>query len=335
MNITSVHNGFPSNVLRFDIQVGNICNYKCYYCSPELNSGTDDWPDLDLMKKNLTHLLNYYKEHTNKNKFDFYFIGGEPTHWKQLPDLIMYLKENFNCMINMTSNGSKNLKYWSSIAPYFDRVTLSVQNEYVNIEHFRNVADLLYENNVVVSASVMMDPRPGEWEKCVGYVDYLKKSRRKWTIRYVEIVGYDITYTPEQIQVMEQHKARSANLFWFLKNNKHYISKVRVVDNTGKTHKFKDNEVLLRKLNRFYGWDCNLGVDWLTIPRNGEITGACHQFPYNENKFYNLYSENFAEEFQPVIAPTTCKRMDCMCAIETILPKVKKDNKRLIPIYVN
>jgi hypothetical protein len=335
MNITSVHNGWPSNILRFDISLGNICNYKCYYCSPELNSGSDYWPDLELMKTNLTHLINYYKEHTNKNKFDFYFIGGEPTHWKKLPQLITWLKENFDCMINMSSNGSKDLEYWQMISPYFDRVTLSLHSEYVDIEHFRNVADVLYKNNTIVSVSTMMDPRPGEWEKCINYIDYMMKSKYRWTIRYVELIYPGLKYTPEQIAVMEKHKARSANIFWFLKNNKHYTSRVKVTDDAGVVHRLKDNEVLLKKLNNFYGWDCNLGVDWVTIPRSGEITGACKQMLFGESKHYNLYSENFVEEFQPKIQPTNCKSTFCHCMIETILPKQKNNFNKVIPIHAN
>jgi len=335
MNITSVTNGWPSDTLRLDFSLGNICNYKCWYCDPMLNAGTDYWPDLELMKTNITHLINYYKEHTNKKKFDFYFIGGEPTHWKQLPDLIKWLKENFDCMINMSSNGSKKLDYWQKISPYFNRVTLSGHVDYVDIDHFRNVADLLYKNNVVVSASMMMDPRPDAWQKCIDYVEYLKGSKYKWTIRYVELVGHDIVYTPEQIAVMETHKARSVNLFWFLKNNKHYISKPKVVDDKGKTHKFKDNEVLLRKLNNFYGWDCSVGVDWVVIPRNGNITGTCGQLLYGQDAYYNFYSENFAEEFQPQIQYAKCNQLECVCGIETIMPKFKSNNKKVIPIHAN
>jgi pyruvate-formate lyase-activating enzyme len=337
MNITSVTNGFPSkDVLRFDILLGNICNYKCYYCAPEFNGGTDEWIDLDLFKKNITHMVNYYKEHTTKKKFDFYFIGGEPTHWKKLPELCIWLKENFNCMINMSSNGSKKLSYWEKIAPYFNRVTLSVHNEYVDIKHFRDVCDILYKNNVIVSVSTMMDPRPGEWEKCMGYVDYMLDSKYKWTIRYVEITGHGIVYSPEQIAVMSRHKARSVNPFFFLKNNRHYISRVRVVDDAGKTHKLKDNEVLLRKLNNFYDWNCGLGVDWVSISRTGRISGTCGQLLYGEDKHYNFYSDNFLEEFQPNIQYAKCTQTACTCGIETIMPKFKDpDSKKIIPIYVN
>jgi hypothetical protein len=135
---------------------------------------------------------------------------------------------------------------------------------------------------------------------------------------------------------MSRHKARSVNVFFFLKNNKHYISRVKVVDDQGKTHKLKDNEVLLKKLNNFYDWNCGLGVDWVSISRTGRISGTCGQLLYGEDKHYNFYSDNFLEEFQPNIQYAKCTQTACTCGIETIMPKFKDpDSKKIIPIYVN
>jgi organic radical activating enzyme len=321
MELVSVENNWDAETLRIDITLGNICNYKCWYCFPGAHAGTDYWPDIELMKKNITHLINYYKKHANKKKFDFYFIGGEPTHWPKLIELVTFLKDNFNCLINMTSNGSKKIEYWEKIAPYFNRITLSCHHEYVKLEHFRDVADLLYEKNVVVSVSMMMDPY--KWEKSLLYIDFLKKSRHKWAIRYAELLGHSITYTEEQRNFLLNHKARNANIFWFFKNNKHYLSKVKVIDDAGKKHKFKDNEILARQLNHFNGWMCSLGINWVHIPRNGKISGTCGQIPYDTEKEYNFYSETFEIDFDPMISHTTCKVESCDCGIETVMPKYK------------
>ena len=96
MEIKEVKQNWSDKLIRIDLTIGNICNYKCWYCFTGCNEGTLKWPDFDTFTTNLCHLLDYYKEHTNKRKFDFHVMGGEITHWKQFFDLIKFFKENLN-----------------------------------------------------------------------------------------------------------------------------------------------------------------------------------------------------------------------------------------------
>jgi MoaA/NifB/PqqE/SkfB family radical SAM enzyme len=319
MKIISVDNNWNQDTLRIDINLGNICNYKCWYCWPGSNAGTDYWPNLEILQKNILILMQYYRKNSNKKIFDFHFVGGEPTHWTKLLDFIKFLKSNSDCLISMTSNGSKKIDYWKQISPYFDRVTLSYHHQFVNKETFRDICDLLYEANVMISVSVMMDPN--SWDKCIEGVEFLKKSKRTWTIRYVELIGDNFIYTPEQTIIIKKHRARRCNLFWFFKNNKHYHSKVIVRDSDNKKHKFQDNEILIKKLNHFKGWKCSVGVDWIHIQNDGKISGTCNQLLFGEKFYYNLYSENFEKEFNPTLVYATCDKVSCLCNIETIMPK--------------
>lgn len=333
MNLVSVHNNWRDEVLNIDISLGNYCNYKCWYCWPGSNYGTQKFPDIDVIKKNLSYLINYYKEHTNKKVFDVHFCGGEPSHWKDLPEFIKFLKEEHNCLISMTSNGSKKLEWWEKNARYFDRVHLSCHHEYVQLEEYRNLCDYLYTQNVVASVSVMMDPRA--WDKCIEIVEYLKDSKHQWTIRYVEIIDPTINYTQEQIDILTKHRARRVNSFFFFKNNKYHRSKVTVKDNIGKKYKFEDNEILLKKLNNFYGWECSVGVNWLNVSMTGRISGTCGQKLWGEEEHYNLYADDFLEKFQPTLQPAVCEQSVCLCNVETVMPKRKLDSKRVIPIYAS
>ncbi len=328
MNLVSVHNNWKDDVLNIDILLGNYCNYKCWYCFPGSNTGTHKFPSLYLIKRNLAHLINYYKEHTNKKVFDIHFCGGEPTHWKQLPELIKFLKQEFNCLISMTSNGSKDIDWWKENAQYFDRIHLSCHHEFVNIIEFRNLCDYLYEQNVVVSASVMMDPNA--WDTCMEIVDYLKRSRKKWTIRYAELIGSFIKYTDEQKKVLANHRARRVNLWFFWKNNKYHRSIVTALDELGKKYRLKDNELLLKRLNNFNGWECTVGVNWINVSMNGDISGTCGQTLYGNKHNYNLYDVDFTDVFKPNIQPSLCTKAECTCVIETIMPK-----RKVIPIYAN
>jgi organic radical activating enzyme len=335
MAIVSVDNAWKDDVFKIDINLGNYCNYKCWYCWPGSNEGTQKFPDLDLIKTNISHLITYMRDHGNKKVFDIHFCGGEPSHWPKLLEFVKYLKEEFNCLISMTSNGSKKMSWWKEAAKYFDRVHLSCHREFVDLKHFRDVADFLYKEKVVSSASVMMDPR--EWDQCMEIVDYLKQSKYSWTIRYVEIIDSSIKYTEEQINILKKHRARRSNPIQFWLRNKYLINKISVVDEDGKRHRIQDNELLLKKRNNFYGWECTVGVHWVNISMHGWIGGTCNQTPYGEEEKFNLYDPEFPNKFKPNLVASICSKTSCVCSPEVTMPKKKlhTENKKVIPIYAN
>jgi len=253
---------------------------------------------------------------------------------ERLTEFVKFLKENFNCLISMTSNGSKKIEWWKNNARYFDRIHMSCHREYVDIEQYRDLCDYLYDQKVVVSVSVMMDPTA--WDQCVGMVEYLKRSRRKWTIRYVELIGKTIDYTADQKKLLSKHRARRVSLWFFWRNNKYYRSIVTAKDNTGKKYRLEENEILLKRLNNFYGWECSLGINWVHISMAGDITGTCNQFLYGNDFHYNLYDLDFDKKFNPIVQSVICAKTSCVCNIETNMPKKKINNtNKVIPIYEN
>ena len=48
-----------------ELDLGNVCNYKCNYCFPGANEGTVLWPDIDKIE---AALLNYIKQHQRKTR---------------------------------------------------------------------------------------------------------------------------------------------------------------------------------------------------------------------------------------------------------------------------
>ena len=104
--ITQVINSRTPETLYIQYMIGNLCNYKCAYCFPGSNEGDYPWPDVDLVIKNLDHLINTYKQQ-GKTKFEFYILGGEPTIWMDLPVLCKHLKEHHNSVIRISTNGSR------------------------------------------------------------------------------------------------------------------------------------------------------------------------------------------------------------------------------------
>ena len=337
MNIIEVKQNWPTGYMRIDVSLGNICNYKCWYCWPGSNEGTYKWPEFNLLVKNISHVLDYYIKHTDKRKFDFNLLGGEITHWKRFIDFIKYFKEKYDCIFTLTTNASKKLEWWKEAAPYLDYVGISSHHQFCDPIHIRNVADLLYKENVLVVVKVLMDPF--EWDKCLDHVEIYKKSKHRWTIRYLEIIDNNrVSYTEEQKNLMLKLRARGPNIFWFLKNNKSYVSKVSVTDNFGRTHKIKDHQIVLDRMNNFKEWECDLGIDWIAFKIDGSVSGICGNSLYANSEVLNINDTNFSEKFHPEIKPTICNQDSCWCLFETNMNKRKLSttpNKKVIPIHAN
>lgn len=297
------------------MSIGNICNYQCWYCFKGAHEGNYKWYDYNILIKNTDHLFQWYIRN-GKSRFDIHFVGGEPTHWPDLIEYVKYLKSKYNCLISMTSNGSKKLSYWNDISNYFDKIQLSYHYSQADLQKFIDVADLLYSKGVIISVNTMMDPL--KWDECIAAIDQMKTSNYCWTIKYSEILS-NIPYSETQKQTLKKHKARNSNFFWFWLNNK-YKPLVIKVDNK----KVLENYLLVNKLNNFKGWNCNLGIDWLHIGPNGDIGGTCRELVFGESKLYNFRSIDFSDQFNPVFKSVICNKKSCSCLPEINITKCLK-----------
>lgn len=332
MKIVEVKQRWPRDKLRIEIMIGNTCNYKCWYCFPGSNEGTHRWPEYNLFVKNFEYLLRYYTEHLDKKVFEVHIIGGEPTMWPEFGKFIQHFKDNFNCIFSMSSNGSRTLRWWEEYGRYMDKVILSCHHETVDIDHFIKVADCLYDQQVIVTGLVLMDPT--HWDKCMKLVESLKTSQRRWGIDIQEIYHDTISYSESQKEMLKKHRYRQVNPIWFLRNNKHTLLKTSVVTDEGNVIKLKSNEIVLKKINNFYGWDCNLGIDSLFIDKEGNITGACGNNLYGLDFQYNIKSDDFIEKFTPELKTATCEKISCWCQPESNLnKKIKNQPSPLSTVY--
>jgi organic radical activating enzyme len=319
-DLIKIDSNVPEDVLRIELFLSNFCNYKCWYCFPGSNEGTHRWPNLEPLMSNLSFLLNHYKNNAMKKRFHLHIIGGEPTLWKDLEIFIKHFKENYNCKITTSTNASRTLRWWDEHGQHFDEVLLSCHHQYVDIEHTIEVANILYKKNVWVTAVVLMDP--DAWEKCIKIVDKLK-SKVKCPISVAEIQHSTINYTQEQKKYISSNAKKIPNLWYFLKSKRpiHKNPKVYFTDGSSKT--VRNNWLSLNRLNKFYGWQCNIGVDTVYIEKNGVISGTCGEFLYNLDFKFNIFDINFKDKFYPTIVPTICHKEYCKCQPEINCRKEK------------
>jgi len=317
--IKKIENNQPSDLLRIEFMPGNTCNHKCYYCFPGSNEGDMPWPDVNLVKSNLSHLLSHY-EANGKPKSNLYIVGGEPTLWKGLGELCQYLKSKHDIIIEMSTNGTRKINWWKQNAKNFDHIEVSIHQEFANITHLINVCDTLYEQGVFVNADVLIDPNA--FDKCLNIIDSLKTSKHAWPI-IAKVVNFNGVhrYTKEQLKYFDDSVKRYPTQEWYNSTTKKQRTAVSITKDNNKVIEVSSDSWLTRnKLNHFYGWECNLGVDILKIFSNGSITGNCQQTIYGG---HNLYDSNFVNNFRPTIAPVICSKSICSCNGEMICNKRK------------
>lgn len=322
--IKQIAHNQPDNVLRIEYMLGNICNQKCNYCFPGSNEGDQHWPDVEIVKTNLSHLLDYYTQY-RKTVFNIFFVGGEPTLWKDFLELCKYLKSKYDCILEISTNGTRSLVWWEQAAQYLDHINISVHHEYASVHKILKLSDYLYEQNVFVNVDVLVDPLL--YDYCLELIEKLKASNHKWPI-IAKVVNYNgiVKYTDSQLRYFDQPIKQYPSVEWFEKTACKDQTKIIIIkeDNT-EFATDSDSWVTRNKLNFFKGWTCNLGVDHIKIFHNGTITGNCQQILYNKNQHYNLYNENFKEIFNPTIAPVICSKTVCECAGEISINKWKNN----------
>jgi len=312
--INRIENNQDPSMVRIEYMPGNLCNHKCHYCFPGSNEGDKLWPDVDIVKTNLSHLLDMYAEH-GKTKSNLYIVGGEPTLWKGLEELCQYLKQRHDIIIEISSNGTRKLNWWKDNAKNFDHIEISVHREFANLDHLIEVCNLLYESGVFVNADVLMDPNA--FEECIANVEKLKTSKHSWPI-IAKIVHFDGThrYNDLQLDYFKETIKRYPPSDWFIRTNKKAVRLIKIYDDNSVIEVKNDNFLIANNLNKFKGWTCNLGVDFIKIFPDGRITGNCQQ-----KIFGNLYEHQFVNTFEPIINSIICSKELCVCSEETVINK--------------
>ena len=94
-----------------------------------------------------------------------------------------------------------------------------------------------------------------------------------------------------------------------------------IFSNGEKVNVKADHYFIMNMLNRFEGWSCSVGINFLNINREGYLQGTCQQTLYGLDFKYNINDADFAEKFKPTLQNVTCQQKMCLCAGETVINK--------------
>lgn len=321
-NLVAVHNS-GKRTLKIDWDPGNTCNYKCWYCFPDSNTGTVPWPEKSsVIQRNLAFLIMTYLASNKIDNVRLTILGGEPTLWPELGTVVQYLKDVVPVHITVLTNGSRTLRWWEKYAVYFDHVSISVHHESADIDHLKALTKVLDKKGVFYHTQVLMDHTA--WDKCVDIVNQLTQTTNKFlvTAKAISINGVS-HYTNEQQEYLARgyHRLPSIRkLYRYFKELKR-IPTITAVYNNKKIKTKNEDYFVIHNENKYKGWSCNLGVNRVFINRKGQITGTCEQLLYGLDYYYNINDRYFVDNFYPNIEPVVCSKLSCMCAGETIVEK--------------
>jgi organic radical activating enzyme len=328
--IIKIVNTQESNVLDIRFWPTDICNYNCSYCFPNSKDGVYRYPkNIDTVINNFKILFDFYSEKFNKTEFRINLVGGgEPTMWPHFSKFCEEIKKNHNVRLQVTTNGSRKLRWWEENYQYLDKVVLSTHHEFCDTTHLINVADFLHNKELIVNTLVLMDAE--NWTKCISIVDQMMTSVHPWFVEVKTIVdspGKDITsYSEEQLAYFNSPLKRIPNGEWILKRI-NLLSPFKSVglysDETVKV--FTPDEYISSRQNNFYGWNCEVAKENLVISYDGSVKGSCQEKIFKDVNI-NLFSESFEQDFNSVnveLSTINCPQLFCSCAPDTHITKWK------------
>jgi len=219
---TAVEMNFP---IPYQIlwDLGRRCNYDCSYCWTSVHNRTDDHKDYDLLISTADDLIyNWAKGQSIRWNFG----GGEPTLHPRFLDFLKYLKSH-NQWTMVTSNGTRDHKYWAEAVKYINSINLSAhfdglldekdEDRFVkNIEsickHFDEHNDDHWLEIKLMAPPQYIDRalRLRDKIKSLGTLDKLGANNRiKGMISLVPIRGLGdsgilVEYTEEQLEIFRK-----------------------------------------------------------------------------------------------------------------------------------
>jgi organic radical activating enzyme len=101
--------------------LGRRCNYDCSYCWTSVHNRTDDHKDIDLLIKTADNLITNWADN---NSIRWNFGGGEPTLHPNFLEFLKFLNDRKQWTM-VTSNGTRDHKYWAEAAKYLNSINLS------------------------------------------------------------------------------------------------------------------------------------------------------------------------------------------------------------------
>ena len=292
--------------------LGRFCNYNCSYCWPYARSDRMDYQPFEVYTNTIDKIKTQARAN-GFNEFHWSFSGGEPTAYKQLPDLVKHLDETESTYqsIHMTTNLSPGSKWWNTWCKNTEMlqrrsITASFHDEFAKEQEFGDKCLQLQYELVHVTINQVMVP-----EKFYELYDRMERFHKR---------GINVTlkpqsdptassivdgYTEDMIDKMQTGFPQRAN--------GGEVYQIALYDHAGQEYLFDQAERFNAfGFNKFRGWSCNSGYQSVII-RSNEVkrSYSCHDQPLGTlTEGFNLFQQ-----------PQLCITPSCVSSADSKIPK--------------
>jgi hypothetical protein len=262
-----------------------------------------------------TNAIDNIKQHARQNGFNEFhwsFSGGEPTAYKQLPDLVKHLDEleSKYQSIHMTTNLSPGSKWWNTWCKNTEllqrrSITASFHDEFAREQEFGDKCLQLQYELVHVTINQVMVP-----EKFYELYARMERFHKR---------GINVTLKPQSDSTASVvvdgytegmiHKMRTG--FPQISRGEE-VYQIALYDAADKEYLFDQAERFNAfGFNKFTGWTCNSGYQSVII-RGNEVkrSYSCHDVPLGTLDHFELFKE-----------PTRCITPSCVSSADSKIPK--------------
>ena len=295
--------------------LGRFCNYKCSYCWPYARSDQPDHRPLEVYIKTVDEIKQQARQN-GFTQFHWSFSGGEPTAYRQLPDLIKHLDDGVQTpyqSVHMTTNLSPGSKWWGTWCKNTEMlqrrsITASYHAEHAREQEFGDKClQLIYEQVHVTVNQVMVPDQFYElYNRCSrlhsrGINVTLKPQSDPTASSVVE------GYTEDMINKMQTGFPQQAE--------GEDVYQIGLYDADNTEYLFDQAERFnAYGFNQFKGWHCNSGYQSVII-RSNEVkrSYSCHDQPLG----------TLTDGFKLFNGPVVCSTPSCVSSADSKIPKVK------------
>jgi len=291
--------------------LGRFCNYNCSYCWPYARSDKMDYQSFEVYTNAIDEIKRQARQN-GFNEFHWSFSGGEPTAYKQLPDLVKHLDETDSTYqsIHMTTNLSPGSKWWNTWCKNTEMlqrrsITASFHDEFAKEQEFGDKCLQLQYELVYVTVNQVMIPDK-------FYELYERMAR-------LHARGINVTLKPQSdptaSRVVDGYTEEMVNLLQtgFPQTSQgEEVYQIALYDHSGQEYLFDQAERFNAfDFNKFQGWTCNSGYQSVII-RGNEVkrSYSCHDIPLGTLEHFELFKE-----------PTRCITPSCVSSADSKIPK--------------
>lgn len=297
----------PEFQVEVEWDITQRCNYSCSYCASYNNTQPFYFKSLNEYISSFTYLKSFF----GNKKIRLTFLGGEPTLFKDWPELINWLSEN-QFIPHLTTNLSIPVeKYIHRLKTTQPFVSASFHPEYADkVEFIRNII-ALKNKNLLLDVNVL--GLKEKWDYCVEVFNDLNKITNTGMTRIKNEFTGTLSIADEFLEYSEQQEK-------YFQTKDQFDKHLSIILESGKKINPSINAIRSSSMKNFKGMLCEIGQNRITIKPNGDVYPSACMLNYPKAVMGNIYKKNIRKANKSIICPFNI----CACGPDLRIPKEKQ-----------